>query len=68
MGIFSDRYLEEGYYEVDELGSYTKVDTHNIDKFIEVLENDKLMYSDGYTISVVNSGLNGKNNRFDDIE
>ena len=68
MGIFSDRYLEEGYYEVDELGSYTKLDTHDIDKFIEVLENDKLMYCDGHTISVVNSGLNGKNNRFDDIE
>lgn len=68
MGIFSDRYLEEGYYEVDEIGSYTKVDTNNIDKFIEVLETDKLMYSDGHTVSVVNSGLKGKNNRFDDSE
>jgi hypothetical protein len=68
MGIFSDRYLDEGYYKVDELGSYTKVDTIDIEKFIDALEEDKLMYSDGYTISVVNSGLNGKNNRFDDIE
>jgi hypothetical protein len=68
MGIFSDRYLDEGYYKVDELGSYTKVDTIDIEKFIDALEEDKLMYSDGYTISVVNSGLNGKNNRFDDSE
>jgi hypothetical protein len=68
MGIFSDRYLDEGYYKVDELGSYTKVDTIDIEKFIDALEEDKLMYSDGYTISIVNSGLNGKNNRFDDSE
>jgi len=68
MGIFSDRYLDEGYYKVDELGSYTKVDTLDIEKFIDALEEDKLMYSDGYTISIVNSGLNGKNNRFDDSE
>jgi hypothetical protein len=43
MGLFSDRYLEEGYYEVDELGSYTKVDTLDIEKFIDALEEDKLM-------------------------
>lgn len=65
MGIFSNKYLEEGYYVEDEMGNLTKVFDKN--ELIDGLESNRLFYYDGITLNIVNSETNPKKNRYDDV-
>jgi hypothetical protein len=65
MGIFSHKYLEEGYYQEDEFGNISKVYDNN--ELIDALEDNKLFYCDGNSLTIVNSVEKTKKNRFDDM-
>ena len=65
MGIFSHKYLEEGYYQEDEFGNISKVYDNN--ELIDALEANRLFYCDGNSITIVNSAEKPKKNRFDDM-
>jgi hypothetical protein len=65
MGIFSHKYLEEGYYIEDELGNITRVYDNN--ELIDALEANRLFYCDGNSLTIVNSVERSKKNRFDDM-
>jgi len=65
MGIFSQIYLEEGYYMEDEIGNLNKVFDNN--ELIDALEDNKLFYCDGTSMTIVNSIERSKKNRFDEL-
>jgi hypothetical protein len=64
MGIFSDRYLEDGYYQEDEAGNLTRINDDT--EFFQALEDGNLLKSDGYSVTPVNDGINMKRKRYDD--
>jgi hypothetical protein len=65
MGIFSHKYIDEGYYQEDEFGNITKVYDNN--ELIDALEDNKLFYCDGDSMTLVNSVETPKKNRFDEM-
>jgi hypothetical protein len=65
MGILSNNYLTEGYYMEDEMGGLIKINDNN--EFVDALEANKLFYYDGFSITIVNSDLAPKKNRYDDV-
>lgn len=63
MGIFSNKYTEEGYYTEDEMGNLTKAKTS--DEILDILQSGNGYYSDGYSLTIVNGVKNRKHKRIE---
>jgi hypothetical protein len=63
MGIFSNKYTEEGYYTEDETGNLTKANT--TDEILDILQSGNGYYSDGYSLTIVNGVKNRKHKRIE---
>jgi hypothetical protein len=63
MGIFSNKYTEEGYYTEDEMGNLTKANT--TDEILDILQSGNGYYSDGYSLTIVNGVKNRKHKRIE---
>jgi hypothetical protein len=57
--------LTKGYYMEDEMGGFIKINDNN--EFLDAIEANKLFYYDGYSITIVNSNITPKKNRYDDM-
>lgn len=54
MGLFNRHWLDEGYYEDDGYGDFTKIDESDINMLSGKYRND-LYYHDGYSLNKVNN-------------
>ena len=54
MGLLFNNYLEKGYYELDDYGTYTKLD--NMKDILKAQQQGTLYENDGMATTKINDG------------